>query len=289
MDEFALEALERQTQRHRTRFTAFGLSPVTPVIGAEITGLDLAQPLNEQTVDQLRQAWLENHVLVFRNQELNRERHKEIGRLFGELRALPVEDIDGDDPEITLIRASKRSRYVAGAVWHTDGTAEEAPSMGSMLYMHETPEGGAGGDTLFANMHLAYEMLSPAMRGLLDGLTAIHDGAVPWRGFEAPPGLPKAEHPAVVRHPETGRKCLFVNGGFTTHIPQLSPAESDHLLAFLFALPEKIQALNCRIRWQPGTLVLWDNRCTQHHAIWDYYPLNRAGERITLLGQKPEA
>ncbi len=124
-----------------------------------------------------------------------------------------------------------------------------------MLYIKEVPAIGTGGDTLFANMHLALDMLSPTMQGFLQGLTAVHDGSIPWKGYQAPEGLPKNEHPVVVRHPETGRK-------------------------------EPI--LTCRVRWEPNTLVFWDNRCTQHHAVWDYFPHSRYGERVTILGEQPQ-
>ena len=153
-----------------------------------------------------------------------------------------------------------------------------------MLYVSQTHGIGAGGDTMFANMHTAYDMLSAPMKAFLEPLTAIHDGAVPWAGYEAPPNLPKTEHPIVAHHPETGRKMLFVNPGFVTHIPQLAPAESRAVLDLLFGLVDREHALSCRIRWRDHTVVFWDNRCTQHRAIWDYFPHARYGERITLLG-----
>jgi taurine dioxygenase len=197
---------------------------------------------------------------------------------------LPVEDIDGDDPEIVLIQASKNSNFVAGESWHTDGTAAAEPAWAQMLYITQTPGIGCGGDTMFANMQMAYEMLSAPMKAFLEPLTAIHDAAVPWAGYEAPPNLPKTEHRVVMAHPETGAKMLFVNPGFTTHIVQLAAAESRAVLDMLFGIVDREHALSCRIRWQPNTVVFWDNRCTQHRAIWDYYPHDRYGERVTLLG-----
>ncbi|EGH34356.1 taurine dioxygenase, partial [Pseudomonas syringae pv. japonica str. M301072] len=110
--------------------------------------------------------------------------------------------------------------------------------------------------------------------------TAIHDGEIPWKGYQPPPGLPKSEHPLVVRHPETGRRSLFVNSGFTSHIVQLSPGESHAVLNMLFDLIAREPSLSCRVRWEPNTLVFWDNRCTQHHAVWDYFPHSRYGERV---------
>jgi len=289
MDQLALKAIEGIAGQSRAPYRSITLDRLTPIIGAEVGGIDLSQPLSEEQLTDVRRALLENHVLVFRDQHLTVEQHKAFGRLFGELRALPVEDIDGDDPELVVIRASAKSRFVAGETWHSDGTADLEPSMGSMLYVKETPVIGTGGDTLFANMHLALEMLSPAMQQFLGELTAIHDGAIPWQGFQPPANLPSTEHPVVVRHPETGRKSLFVNSGFTSHIVQLSGGESQTLLNMLFDLVAREPILSCRVRWAPNTLVFWDNRCTQHHAVWDYFPHSRYGERVTILGKQPRA
>lgn len=289
MDQLALKAIEGIAGQSRAPYRSITLDRLTPIIGAEVGGIDLPQPLSEEQLTDVRRALLENHVLVFRDQHLTVEQHKAFGRLFGELRALPVEDIDGDDPELVVIRASAKSRFVAGETWHSDGTADLEPSMGSMLYVKETPVIGTGGDTLFANMHLALEMLSPAMQQFLGELTAIHDGAIPWQGFQPPANLPSTEHPVVVRHPETGRKSLFVNSGFTSHIVQLSGGESQTLLNMLFDLVAREPILSCRVRWAPNTLVFWDNRCTQHHAVWDYFPHSRYGERVTILGKQPRA
>src|SRR5471032_360777 len=251
MDQLALKAIERIAAERRAPYHSIAVDRLTPIIGAEVSGIDLSQPLSDEQLGDVRRAFLENHVLVFRDQHLTVEQHKAFGRLFGELRALPVEDIDGDDPELVVIRANAQSRYVAGETWHTDGTADVAPSLGSMLYVKETPAIGTGGDTLFANMH-------------------------------------KTEHPVVVRHPETGRKSLFVNSGFTSHIVQLSGGESQMLLNMLFDLVAREPVLSCRVRWAPNTLVFWDNRCTQHHAVWDYFPHSRYGERVTILGTRPQ-
>lgn len=289
MDQLALKAIERIAAERRAPYQHITVERITPIIGAEIGGIDLSQPLSDEQLTEIRRAFLENHVVVFRDQHLTVDEHKAFGRLFGELRALPVEDIDGDDPELVVIRANAQSRYVAGETWHTDGTADLAPSMGSMLYVKETPAIGTGGDTLFANMHLALEMLSPTMQQFLGELTAIHDGAIPWKGYETPANLPKTEHPVVVRHPETGRKSLFVNSGFTSHIVQLSDGESQVLLNMLFDLVAREPVVSCRVRWAPNSLVFWDNRCTQHHAVWDYFPHSRYGERVTILGTQPKA
>ncbi|RMN23538.1 TauD/TfdA dioxygenase family protein [Pseudomonas coronafaciens] len=289
MDQMALKAIEKIAGAVRAPYHSITVERLTPIIGAEVSGVDLSQPLQEAQLAEIRRAFLENHVLVFRDQHMTVEQHKAFGRLFGPLRALPVEDIDGDDAELVVVRANAQSRFVAGELWHTDGTADAEPSMGSMLYVKETPAIGTGGDTLFANMHLAIEMLSPAMQQFLGQLTAIHDGETPWKGYTPPANLPKSEHPVVVRHPETGRPTLFVNSGFTSHIVQLSADESRTLLNMLYDLIAREPSLSCRVRWAPNTLVFWDNRCTQHHAVWDYFPHSRYGERVTILGGRPTA
>ena len=153
----------------------------------------------------------------------------------------------------------------------------------------ETPAGG-GGDTLFADTYLAYELLSEAMQRFVDGLTAVHDGALPYVNSyksKAPEGgYPRSEHPVVVRHPETGRKLLYVNSGFTSHILGVTRRESRALLDMLFSHIDSTPRLYCRVEWAPGTLTFWDNRCTQHHAVWDYYPHSRYGERVSIVDDR---
>jgi taurine dioxygenase len=266
-----------------------GVAPLTPVIGAEISGVDLSKELTAEQLADVRRAFLAHHVLVFRDQTITGADHKRFAGYFGELRRQPIDY--GGDPVILEVSADSESQFVSGDGWHTDGTAEEEPSLGSMLYVTRTPEIGTGGDTMWASMHLAYEMLSPPMREFLDGLTAVHDGLIPWMGYTPPPEyvIPKNEHPIVVRHPDTGRKLLYVNAGFTSHIVQLSRYESRTLLDMLFGMVAREPILTCRVRWAPNTLVFWDNRCTQHHAVWDYYPHSRYGRRVSINGTRPQA
>lgn len=291
MDKYLLAAAERLTTRPPEDYRQLSVQPLTPVIGAEVFGLDLSKELTAEQLAEVKHAFLTHHVLVFRDQELSIEDHKRFAGYFGELRSRQLSESDDGDPAVLEISADKDSTDVAGNDWHTDGTADAEPSLGSMLYVTRTPEIGSGGDTMFANMHLAYEMLSPHMQSFLDGLTAVHDGLIPWQGYQPPADyvIPKSEHPVVVRHPDTGRKLLFVNPGFTSHIVQLSSDESRALLDLLFGLVPKKPLLSCRVRWAPNTLVFWDNRCTQHHAIWDYYPHARYGQRVSINGTRPTA
>jgi taurine dioxygenase len=270
------------------------ISTLTPHIGAEIRGVDLSQPLGNDEFSAIYQAWLDWKVLVFRDQHLDREQHKAFGRRFGSLHVHPMQHSYGGDPEILAVKTTAKSAYTAGDGWHTDVTCDEIPPLGSMLYVTETPEVG-GGDTLYADMYLAYEMLSDTMKEMLDGLTAIHDGAKPYLGSYnvAPPEgaeYPRNEHPVIATHPETGKKILYVNSGFTTRIKGLARWESDILLNGLTNFIATTPKLTCRVRWEPNTLVFWDNRCTQHHAVWDYYPHSRYGERVSIIGtERPAA
>ncbi|MDA0273402.1 MAG: TauD/TfdA family dioxygenase [Proteobacteria bacterium] len=262
------------------------VTPLTPHIGAEIMDVDLSCSLDNETFAGIHQAFLDWGVLVFRDQQLTREQHKEFARRFGKLHNHPMNYQGTDDPEVLMVKTTKDSAYTAGNGWHTDVTCDEYPPMGSMLYMKQVP-GYGGGDTLYADMYLAYEMLSETMKAMLADLVAVHDGALPYVGAykTTPPegGYPKNEHPVVVTHPETGRKVLYVNAGFTSHIKDLNPLESKALLGILFDHIATVPRLTCRVSWEPGTLTFWDNRCTQHHAIWDYYPHERYGERVSIV------
>jgi len=273
-------------------YQSFALRPLTPHIGAEITGIDLSKPLDSQQETDVRRALRDWMVLAFRDQQLTRDQHKAFGRLFGRLHVHPMHagGHRGGDPEILPVVTTADSPYTAGEGWHTDVTCDPVPPFGSMLYIRETPACG-GGDTLYADMCLAYELLSEPIQKLLDGLVAVHDGALPYVGAYGtkPPegGYPRSKHPVVIRHPETGRKVLYVNSGFTTHIAGLSRPESRALLDMLFRHIDSTPRLCCRVEWRPNTLTFWDNRCTQHHAVWDYYPHSRRGERVSVVDDRP--
>ncbi len=188
-----------------------------------------------------------------------------------------------------MIKADETSRRVAGEAWHSDVSCDAEPPMGSILHIQEVPPDG-GGDTMFANMYLAYETLSEPLRAMLDGLTAIHDSwkahAGRKRGEGSDMQFPRFEHPVVRVHPVTRRKLLFVDRGFTTRIVQFSQAESDALLAFLFQHIETPK-LSCRFKWEKNSIAFWDNRSAQHQAIFDYWPHRRYGHRVTICGDRP--
>jgi taurine dioxygenase len=265
------------------------IRPLTPVLGAEVFGIDLSARLSQAEIDAIRRALTAHQVIFFRDQYMSFEQHIELGKRFGSLHVHPLAPANHPDhPELLRIHADEHSERVAGESWHTDVSCEEEPPMGSMLYLTEVPE--SGGDTMFASMYAAYEALSQPMQEFLEGLTAVHDGAKVWTRYGLTPSRPFArnEHPMVVVHPETGRKLLFVNRVFTSHVPALSAKESDALLEMLYRHIENPRFM-CRFRWHANSVAFWDNRCTQHQAIFDYFPARRSGYRVTINGTRPLA
>ncbi|MDP6375352.1 MAG: TauD/TfdA family dioxygenase [Pseudomonadales bacterium] len=265
---------------------------LTPNLGGEVvSSIDLAHLTRDQ-IDELRLAFRDRLVLVFRAQRLTRDQHKAFGRLFGDLHPHPAKTNLGlpGDPEIFDIRITSKTRVANGEAWHSDLSCEPLPPIASALYITQTPPSG-GGDTLFANMHEAFETLSAPIREWLGGLTAFHDGRKDLKayGFELRPEqtYPSASHPVVVRHQDTGRRLLFVNEPFTVRINELTAHESEVVLAMLYRHIETSTRIQCRVRWQPNTVVVWDNYAVQHHAVWDYYPESRTGERVTVRATVP--
>jgi alpha-ketoglutarate-dependent taurine dioxygenase len=249
--------------------------PLTGACGAEVHGVDL-RALDDDAWDALYATWLEHLVLFFPEQSLEPDAHVALGRRFGEPEIHPyIPKRDDEHPEIVVIDT------VGGGVdiWHTDVTFSPTPPMASVLQIMVNPP--RGGDTLFTNQYLAYEMLSAPIRELLDGLTAVHHAA--------PFGHPEQQaiHPVVRTHPDTGRRSLFVNRTFTSHIRELRRGESDALLHHLYSWSERPD-FQCRYRWDVGTIGIWDNRCTQHYAVADYRDERRVIERVTVIGDVPE-
>lgn len=260
-----------------------------PVIGSEVTGIDLNN-LDDGLADQLRTRLAERLVLVIRDQRLEREAHKAVARLFGTGR-LHRHALNkargGDDEEVYPVRTTAESKMTAGEGWHTDVSCDPDPIAASLLYMHQAPAGG-GGDTIYSSMYECYDRLSDPIKDLAGKLKATHDGAFPYRqiyGIE-PEGMAynRTVHPVVIRHPVTGRQLLWVNRGFTTGIKGLNHVENRHVLEMFFQHIESTLTAQCRVQWADGTLVIWDNVATQHHAVWDYFPHARYAERISVVG-----
>ena len=269
------------------------IRPVTAAIGAEIRGLDLSLPLDADGVAALTHALHEHLVLFFRDQDITPTEQLDLARRFGEVQVAPFGPKLEAHPEITVLDQSKPAGQGADS-WHTDNTYMPNPPMGSILRAVRLPS--VGGDTCFASMYAAYDALSTEMKHFLDGLRAEHDltrtltRAI--RDGHSDADLasmqkqwPPSEHPVIRTHPVTGRKCLFVNGNFTTRITNLSEQESDALLLFLI---EHIRSpsFQCRLRWQPATIAFWDNRVVQHYGVPDYAE-RRIMHRVTLDGDRP--
>lgn len=265
--------------------------PLTPVIGAELDGIDLRKPLDADTFRQIHAALLEHQAIFFRDQDIPVEKHKELGAWFGELVAHPNEPGVEGHPEVMIIHADASSVRVAGERYHSDVSCSPEPPMGSILRIHTLPD--VGGDTVFVSMYAAYDALSEGMKRYLEGLTAIHDGAPYYRDVNERVGrddtgrtFPRAEHPVIRTHPETGRKAIFVNEMFTTRVAGVPRAEGDAVLRFLYDHVKRPE-FQCRFRWQKNSIAFWDNRCVQHSAIWDYFPAVRSGHRVTIKGDRP--
>lgn len=266
---------------------------ITPTIGAEVSNLDISKPLSDSDQRTLRELFVDRMVLVFRDQVLTRESHKAFARHFGDIHIHPSKrnGMNKDDPEVFIIDTKPDAKYSNGEAWHSDVSCEEIPPAASLLYVSRMPENG-GGDTMFANMSAAFQQLSEPMQQLLIGREAYHDGEIDLRnyGIKLRPGqiYPTATHPVVTRHPESGAPILFVNGSFTSHIIGFEKWESDWILEGLHRFVATNPRIQCRVNWQPNTLVMWDNRSAQHHAIRDYAGYARYAERVSILdGVKP--
>ena len=267
-------------------YEVLDVRPLTKRIGAEIFGVDLNAPLSNHVQSELHDALMAHQVIFFRDQPLSHESHLRLGRAFGDLAIHSGVAGLPDHPEIVAIHADADSKFVAGEEWHSDLSADAEPPMGSILYMHTLPP--EGGDTLFASMYAAYDALSPAMQAFLEPLTATHDANHVYKALfpDIDRKYPCSSHPVVRTHPITRRKSLYVNKSYTTRINELSAKESAALLNFLF---EHVKDPNhqVRFRWQQHSVAFWDNRCTQHFAVWDYFPEVRSGYRVTIAGDKP--
>jgi taurine dioxygenase len=274
---------------------AITVEPLSGTLGAEVGGVDLSV-VDEATIAELRHAFLDHHVLFFRDQELSPEAQMRFGRCFGELDTHPfVEGMDAH-PEVIEIVTEPDDRFNFGGGWHTDVTFLEQPDLGSILYAVDVPR--VGGDTLFADQHAAYDALSETMKGILDGLVAKHSAGPQYAegGYSTRSRSMKTRsaegagrvvrHPLVRTHPETGRKSLYVNRAFTVGIEGMRPDESDALLEFLFNHAVR-EPFTCRFRWAPGSLAMWDNRSVQHYALYDYRGQRRHMRRVTIKGDRP--
>ena len=269
------------------------VKPLTPAFGAEIEGVDLASS-PAADFDEVLEIFSKYGVIFFRDQnKLSEEAHINLARRFGEIHIHPAARGKGEDPSGLLkMKTNKESKVAAGNRWHSDVSCDEFPPYASILQLHETPS--SGGDTLFASLCAAYDALSSRMKTMLDGLSALHSGEEPFRhlfkfeNHQEGQGWPENDHPLIREHLPSGRPALFVDREFTKKINELPKDEGKALLDFLFAHTERVD-FQCRFQWTPNAIAIWDNRCVLHHALWDYWPEQRSGCRVTTVGEKPVA
>jgi taurine dioxygenase len=275
------------------RNARFDIRPSSPAIGAEILGVDLSRPLTPEETGEIREALNEHGVIFFRDQELTPEQHIAFAERFAPINVNRFFRSVPDHPQIAEVRKEPDQTANIGGGWHTDHRYDEAPALGSILLAREVPD--HGGDTMFASMHHAYEALSDGLKRTLEGLRAVHSsrhvfGAAARYAKETAGRIGNAEratqdavHPVVIRHPETGRKTLYVNAAFTTHFAGWTEKESRPLLDYLYAHAAQPQ-FHMRFQWRNGSIAFWDNRATWHFAINDYHGERRLMHRITLEG-----
>lgn len=274
--------------------------PIAGALGAEIVGVDLKKPLDNQTWSEIHRAFHEHLAIYFRGQDLGAEHMMAFGRRFGEPAYYPfVKGIDGFPHIFEILKEPAMTKNFGGH-WHSDSTYMEKPPLGTMLYAHETPS--HGGDTLVANQYLAYESLSDGMKAMLGKLTGIYSASMKRAGGRGGTGdnpqmriqnTEQAEaiesaHPVVRTHPETAKKALYVSSLHTARFEAMTEAESQPIVDYLQAQAVRPE-FTARIKWEPGTLGIWDNRCVQHFAINDYHGQTRRMWRLTLGPEAPVA
>jgi taurine dioxygenase len=257
--------------------TSYGrdVTRLAGALGAEVRGIDLAKVSRADEVGSIRDLLREHLVLFFPDQHLSVDEHVAFGRMFGPLEGHPnLKNPYTQHPELFELAASQGG---VADEWHTDITFQEQPALMSILKMVRCP--GVGGDTMWSSLYAAYEELSLPMRELCDGLTALHDA----HPHNRPDQM--AIHPVVRVHPETGRRALYVNEHFTRRIVELSASESDNLLSYLTRWVTNPR-FTVRYRWSPNCIAIWDNRCTQHFVLNDFFG-ERIIQRVTVMGDRP--
>ena len=272
------------------------ITPLSPALGAQISGVDLSRDISDAQRDAIEHALLKHQVLFFRDQPIEPRQQANFAARFGDLHIHPIYPNVPETPQV-LVLDTAVTDVRDNAIWHTDVTFLPTPALGAVLAAKQLP--AYGGDTLWASGIAAFEALSEPLKQLLDGLTATHDftKSFPLARFGSTPedlerweatrrANPPISHPVIRTHPVSGRKALFVSDGFTTRINELSEAESEALLKFLFAHATRPE-FTIRWRWQENDVAFWDNRVTQHYAVDDYRPARRVMHRATILGDVP--
>jgi taurine dioxygenase len=280
------------------RNSRFEVRPTSGALGAELLGIDLSESLDAEGAAEIRQALNEHGVVFFRDQNLSPEQHVAFAERMGTININRFFKTVPGYPQIAEVRKEPAQTTNIGGGWHTDHSYDQIPALGSILLAREVP--ARGGDTMFACMGLAYDALSDGLKRTLKGLRAIHTSRHVF-GVKAHQASPErqdrfvnpelatqdAVHPVVIRHPESGRPCLYVNANFTTHFESWTEKESKPLLDFLYAHAARPE-FQTRFKWEEGSIAFWDNRATWHYALNDYQGERRLMHRITIEGVRLE-
>jgi len=269
---------------------SLAISPVNGAVGAVVSGLDLSRPLEGDTCATLRRALADRGVLFFHDQDLTPEQHIGLARQFGQINVNRFFAHHEAHPEIALVAKEPHHKRNIGGGWHTDHSYDVEPAMGSILYAREVPP--HGGDTLFASMYAAYDALSDGLKDTLSRMRALHSsrhvfgqerGDLKGRIGNTHLATQDAIHPVVITHPDSGRKALYVNPGFTVRFDGWTDEESRPLLDYLYRHAQRPE-FACRFQWRKGSIAFWDNRATWHQAVNDYHGERRLMHRITVEG-----
>ncbi|ORX94560.1 TauD-domain-containing protein [Basidiobolus meristosporus CBS 931.73] len=290
-----IQGFNAHPERKNLLDAAANRTDLTPSIGTELEGLQLAK-LTDAQVEDLLALVAERGVVFLRNQDFSQEEELAFGRRLGQLHIHPFIAAPDSYPEIVIPSGEGRTHPQVDNIyrkgyWHTDISFEEYPASFSILQLKQVPT--TGGDTLWSNSYALYDKLSPEFQRFLEGLTGVHSGEVfiKLSDLSSKPlarEIPvNTEHPLIRTNPLTNQKGLFVNAIFTKAIKELNPIESDIILNYLFDHLHRTHEAQVRWTWSPNSVAIWDNRSTQHNATPDYYPYHRYGERITVLGEKP--
>ena len=279
------------------RNASIEVSPISGALGAEVQGVDISQDLPDSVIAEIRQALLDHGVIFFRDQQLEVDRHKAFVRRFGEIFVHPNFRGTQADPEVVNVVRNPGDARIVGEQWHHDTTMVAEPPMGAVFYAIEVPP--YGGDTMFANQYLAYETLSDGMKELVGKLNVVHTDrnlAGPRAAVSKSRSTAVREdadwqetvnlHPAVITHPETGRKALFLNHSHCVAFEGMTEDESKPLLGYLLEHGHRPE-FTCRFRYTPGSVAFWDNRCVKHIAVNDAGPFRRVARRIQIQGTRP--
>ncbi|MDD9947339.1 MAG: TauD/TfdA family dioxygenase [Myxococcales bacterium] len=272
--------------------------PQNGALGCELFGVNLAEPVRDEVMEEIHRAWLDHQVLFFRDQNITPAQQVDFARHFGELDTYPFIEPLPDQPEVVPIIKEPDNRFNFGGGWHSDTSYMPKPPKATMLRALEVPR--RGGDTLFANQYAAYEALSPGMKDMLAGRRAVftasqvHGSSGYYRKADHPMDMKKpqdaverrVDHPIVRTHPETGRRALYVSVPHVERFRQMSREESRPVLEYLCGHAVKPE-FTFRFHWRPHSIALWDNRCVQHYALNDYAGQRRVMHRITIKGDMP--